>query len=54
MAWGVLDWNAPAFAFYHKLGAVRSDAPVQMELHAGALEALACEAASTKALARDV
>jgi GNAT superfamily N-acetyltransferase len=41
LAWGVLDWNEPAFAFYGKLGAVRSTGTVQMELHGEALARLA-------------
>jgi len=41
MAWGVLDWNEPAFAFYGALGATRSNGPVQMELSGEALDRLA-------------
>lgn len=44
MAWGVLDWNEPAFGFYETLGAVRSTIPVQMELQGEALERLAAAA----------
>jgi GNAT superfamily N-acetyltransferase len=43
MAWGVLDWNEPAFQFYRSLGAVRSEIPVQMELNRDGLERLARE-----------
>jgi len=41
MAWGVLDWNEPALAFYHKLGATTSNDHVEMELSGTALEQLA-------------
>jgi GNAT superfamily N-acetyltransferase len=41
MAWGVLDWNKPAFAFYHRLGAVNSNGHVYMELSGEPLERLA-------------
>lgn len=32
MCWGVLEWNAPAFAFYESLGAVRGNEPVAMQI----------------------
>jgi GNAT superfamily N-acetyltransferase len=41
MAWGVLDWNEPAFGFYRKLGATNSNGHVPMELSGAALERLA-------------
>jgi GNAT superfamily N-acetyltransferase len=41
IAWGVLDWNEPALAFYRKLGAGESNGHVPMELSGGALEQLA-------------
>ena len=41
MVWGVLDWNQPAFAFYHRLGAARSNGHVSMELTGDALRNLA-------------
>jgi GNAT superfamily N-acetyltransferase len=45
MAWGVLDWNEPAFAFYHSLGAVKSNGHVSMDLAGDALLRLAVSAA---------
>jgi GNAT superfamily N-acetyltransferase len=44
MAWEVLEWNQPAFAFYERLGAGRSGGNVSMELNGPALEELAREA----------
>jgi GNAT superfamily N-acetyltransferase len=44
MAWEVLEWNQPAFAFYGRLGAGRSGGNVSMELSGPALEGLAREA----------
>ena len=41
MAWGVLDWNEPAFAFYRGLGATRSNGHVSMDLTGDALLRLA-------------
>ena len=41
MAWGVLDWNAPAFRFYDALGAARIEDHVHMQLTGEALERLA-------------
>jgi GNAT superfamily N-acetyltransferase len=41
MAWGVLDWNEPAFAFYQALGAVKSNGHVTMDLSGDALHQLA-------------
>jgi GNAT superfamily N-acetyltransferase len=41
MAWGVLDWNEPAFGFYGRLGATRSNGHVQMEISGAALAQLA-------------
>jgi GNAT superfamily N-acetyltransferase len=41
MAWGVLDWNAPAFRFYDSLGATRIEGHVHMSLTGAALEKLA-------------
>jgi GNAT superfamily N-acetyltransferase len=40
MVWGVLDWNAPAFAFYERLGASRSNGAVTMEISGEALDRL--------------
>jgi GNAT superfamily N-acetyltransferase len=44
MVWGVLDWNQPAFAFYHSLGAAKSNGHISMELSGDALEQLAKDA----------
>ena len=41
MVWGVLDWNEPAFGFYQRLGATKSDGTVEMEISGAALEQLA-------------
>ncbi len=41
MAWGVLDWNEPAFAFYRGLGATSSNGHVSMDLTGDALLRLA-------------
>jgi GNAT superfamily N-acetyltransferase len=41
MAWGVLDWNAPALRFYDRLGAVPINGHVQMQLTGSALAQLA-------------
>jgi GNAT superfamily N-acetyltransferase len=41
MAWGVLDWNEPAFAFYRGLGAQTSNDHVSMDLTGDALRRLA-------------
>jgi GNAT superfamily N-acetyltransferase len=43
MAWGVLDWNEPAFGFYQRLGATRSNGNVPMEISGEALAQLARE-----------
>jgi GNAT superfamily N-acetyltransferase len=43
MAWSVLDWNEPAFAFYRGLGAARSNGHVSMDLIGDALLRLAEE-----------
>jgi GNAT superfamily N-acetyltransferase len=43
MAWGVLDWNEPAFAFYRALGAVTANGHVSMDLSGDALHQLAKE-----------
>ena len=45
MAWSVLDWNEPAFSFYHGLGATRSNGHVSMDLTGDALLKLAEEVA---------
>ena len=37
MAWSVLDWNEPAFAFYRSLGAAKSNGHVSMDLTGDAL-----------------
>jgi GNAT superfamily N-acetyltransferase len=44
MAWGVLDWNEPAFAFYRNLGAAKSNGHVSMDLTGDALLRLSEEA----------
>ena len=44
MAWGVLDWNESAFAFYRGLGAAKSNGHVSMDLTGDALLRLAEEA----------
>ena len=44
MAWGVLDWNEPAFAFYRGLGAASSNDHVSMDLTGDALLRLADKA----------
>jgi GNAT superfamily N-acetyltransferase len=41
MAWGVLDWNEPAFRFYRSLGASSSNDHVTMDLSGDALRHLA-------------
>ena len=41
MAWGVLDWNEPAFSFYRALGAVQIQRPYLMDLTGDALQQLA-------------
>ena len=41
MAWGVLDWNQNAFAFYRGLGAVDSNGHVTMEISGEGLQRLA-------------
>jgi len=41
MAWGVLNWNEPAFAFYRGLGATNSNDHVSMDLTGDALLQLA-------------
>jgi len=41
MAWGVLDWNQPAFAFYEGLGATKANDHVSMDLSGAALARLA-------------
>ena len=41
MAWGVLDWNEPAFSFYQALGAVKSNGHITMDLSGDALHQLA-------------
>jgi GNAT superfamily N-acetyltransferase len=43
MEWAVLDWNAPAIAFYRTLGAVGMDEWTVQRLNAGELRALAGE-----------
>ena len=43
MAWSVLDWNEPAFAFYRGLGAVNANGHVSMDLTGDALLRLAEE-----------
>jgi GNAT superfamily N-acetyltransferase len=45
MAWSVLDWNEPAFAFYRGLGAVNANGHVSMDLSGDALLRLAEEVA---------
>ena len=44
MAWGVLDWNEPAFTFYRGLGATSSNDHVSMDLTGDALLRLAAGA----------
>ena len=46
MAWGVLDWNEPAFAFYRGLGAAESNGHVTMDLSGDALLKLAGSSAA--------
>ena len=41
--WSVLDWNAPALAFYRRIGAVGLDEWTDQRLSGEALEALAAE-----------
>ena len=41
LEWWVLDWNAPAIAFYHSLGAIPQDQWTTMRVSGGALELLA-------------
>jgi len=41
LEWWVLDWNAPAIAFYHSLGALPQDQWTTMRVSGGALEQLA-------------
>ena len=41
MAWGVLDWNQPALAFYESLGATKANGHVSMDLSGAALARLA-------------
>jgi GNAT superfamily N-acetyltransferase len=41
LEWAVLDWNAPAIAFYHSLGAVALDEWTVMRVTGAALERLA-------------
>ena len=41
MAWGVLDWNEPAFKFYRGLGAAEANDHVTMDLSGDALIKLA-------------
>jgi GNAT superfamily N-acetyltransferase len=41
MAWSVLDWNEPAFAFYRGLGAAKANGHVSMDLTGDALARLA-------------
>jgi GNAT superfamily N-acetyltransferase len=43
MEWAVLDWNAPAIAFYRSLGAVGMDEWTVQRLNAENLRALAGE-----------
>ena len=43
MAWSVLDWNEPAFAFYRGLGATNANGHVSMDLTGNALARLAEE-----------
>ena len=43
MSWSVLDWNEPAFAFYHSLGAAKSNGHISMDLTGEALLKLAEE-----------
>ena len=45
MAWSVLDWNEPAFAFYRGLGAEKTNGHVSMDLAGDALARLAAEVA---------
>jgi GNAT superfamily N-acetyltransferase len=46
MAWSVLDWNEPAFAFYGGLGATNANGHVSMDLSGDALVRLAEELTS--------
>jgi len=41
MTWGVLEWNEAAFRFYERLGAVRANGHVDMELSGEAFEKVA-------------
>jgi GNAT superfamily N-acetyltransferase len=41
LEWGVLDWNAPAIAFYRSLGAIPQDEWTTMRVSDAALERLA-------------
>lgn len=41
MEWAVLDWNAPAFAFYHRIGATRLGDWVLCRVTGAALRELA-------------
>lgn len=41
--WNVLDWNAPALAFYRRIGAVGQDEWTDQRLTGEALQALAAE-----------
>lgn len=43
--WSVLDWNAPAIAFYRKIGAVGMDEWTMQRLEGDALHALAAHEA---------
>ena len=44
LEWSVLDWNAPAIGFYHKLGARAMDDWTLMRLDGAALSGLAASA----------
>jgi len=44
LEWAVLDWNAPAIAFYHALGAVPMDEWTTLRLAGDPLDRLATEA----------
>ena len=43
MTWGVLEWNLAAFSFYERLGAVRANGHVYMELSGEALQRVAAQ-----------
>jgi GNAT superfamily N-acetyltransferase len=43
LEWNVLDWNAPALAFYRRIGAVGQDEWTDQRLTGEALHALAAE-----------